>query len=369
MTKNPHYHSLDSHVVHSAESKEEIDGYTVELDENFSDQNFELRGLKGLRGYALEERMLLPPGPRVKRYSGDQIEEIEDDEKAIRDAINHNPYKGIYDQWRLHAPEWMRDLDAAIRQRLRQLPEVREAMKTSPDIVLNMIKPVPCIQRSLDLHRGVDCLFVFHDPEALELNRMDAFGDSRTTSQPGKEAFYWDPEHDTIVTVDVTADIAFKEQKSHAKGAPFRADVVVSKFHSVANPGLKRLVSEELGMAKPKQNWDERIAHHADLIVAMYLAKKEYKVPALRNLRAERLEREEQQKRWEEAEQRSIEEERRQTAERTKELMEKREKNRQKQKVKKGENRKKSRLHLEAKEARKKMTYVFEDHSKDSKKR
>lgn len=236
---------------------------------------FELREMMGLHGEQLEEALLYPPGKRPQRKMPHEVRRFTNDDDLIADAIAQNPYNSVYNHWRMYAPEWLRTLHAYICDSLRSRAQMKDVMELAPDIIEHMVKPVVALQTSLDLHKGVDCMFIFHDPIELEAMREGGFKDQ-------SESTYWDPQNDTVVTMDIAADIPFKLASLEEKGIALRADVLASKLGSMANPGLQPLSGDQ-GKHWSHKEYDARLRHLAGLIVNLYFAKKNNSLPHLRD--------------------------------------------------------------------------------------
>jgi hypothetical protein len=283
----------ESEVLRSVMRDEEHDRLIVDMDRELRDERgYEIRDdVYGKNGVELETNWLVPYGKKVARRSPDEVPEIKDDAKALSNALEQNMLRSLYyapphldAQWLPQSREWLRTLHGKICQRLRAIPEFRD-LTISPDIVDRMVKPVVCLQTSMDFHRGTDMLFVFHDPAKFDAARRQKF---KATN--GEEALYFNPESDTVVTLDITASLDTKRDRNERRGRMARADVFASKVGSEANDGLKQFV-KPTGFKTSVQDQDQRLDHLARLVVEMFLAKREHKIPHLRDPEAEKAER------------------------------------------------------------------------------
>ena len=231
--------------------------------------------LRGLNGKDTEKKMLCPSNKwkEWSRRPPEEVEEIEDRNEAIHDAIDHNLSNSTYNQWRIHASVWMRSLDKHLCHLAAKDPRFAETRSIAPDFPQRLIKPIVSANRSLDIHHGVDLFFIFHDPTAFNAARKSF---REREGSDGSEALYWDTKHDTIVTVDVTMDIDVKLDRVFQKTRHdnTKADIIASKIGTRANPALLQYIGET-GRKHDEKLFDQRLRTLAQLILDTYFAKKE----------------------------------------------------------------------------------------------
>lgn len=273
-----------SEVVRGAEHGEEHARRILELDRDLLEQGYDIpKDIVGKNGVELEEIWLMPFSKRVKHVGEEGLPEIPDDERAIRAALQQNPYLNVYDQWKMHARPWLHDLHESVCQELETYCAAHD-IRLLPGMAKRLVKPVPCLQTQMDLHRGTDAFFVFHDPAKYEAAARTFNAGSPT------DAAYWNPQADTIVTLDITASLSTKRDRAVRRNKTPRADVFASKVGAEANDGLRQYLGGA-GHQTLIRNSPERIRQLGKLIFSLYLAKKEHGIPALRNPEQENAER------------------------------------------------------------------------------
>lgn len=308
---------LSSVEAHAANREETFSRVVMEYDQRKKRQGFEMGrpeadgnirvSTVGMTGTQFEEYCLLASTQEKTRRHllPSELPKITDDEQAISNALNQSFFAGetsegsIYENRELYLSEWLHDLYHRICQVLRTRGTFAEAERKGV-LMENIVKPVPCLQTSMDLHRGVDCLFVFHDPDAYREVQKKGFTNGKDQpDDPGvREAQYWNPSRDTIVTIDIAAYLGTKFGNAKSDKHDLLADVFASKTESAVNHAIRQRLQSGKGSPLPKREelkggkfyWN-RMEVLAERIVDTFEAKSgrmgTEKFPHLRNPEAE----------------------------------------------------------------------------------
>lgn len=293
--RNKDYKSTQSEVANEAQHHEAAIRVTVgRSDQQMTEQGFELDEMMNKDGISLQKTLLYPGDKKMPLLTEERLAEMKNEKlrphDAVQDALRHNPYASRYDQWRLHAPRWLRRLDAYMRDYMNGHSSFREAQQLSPDILNHIAKPVVSIGTQADVTYQADLFFIFHNPLDFELARK---GFAKPEGREGSEALYWNSENDTIVTIDICGDINTKLKQHEQEGHMPRADIIASKIGMMANPDLlQTLHPGGFGQYYWVQNYEQRLRRLAKLIVDTYLIKRAHRIHNLRNPEKERSERE-----------------------------------------------------------------------------
>jgi hypothetical protein len=155
----------------------------------------------------------------IKVPRADELRIIEEDNDAISSAMRQSFFareddsESYYDHRFELFSEWMADLHDQVIATLKQRSTF-EGLEAQGLHLDNLVKFVPCVGTQMDVHRGVDFMIVFHDPEKYGEARNTGFTSPDASHQPktmgSREAVYWDPEADTIVNIDLAAHLATK---------------------------------------------------------------------------------------------------------------------------------------------------------------
>ncbi len=263
----------------------------------------------GMTGTQFEEYCLRANTEEKPRHSlrGRELPCIDDDNQVITSALSHSFFAhdskdaSIYENRDLYLSEWLHDLYHQICMVLRERETFSDAEKRGV-LMESIVKPVPCLQSQMDLHRGVDCLLVFHDPDAFqEAQRKQFLADSdlQPSHLHAREARYWNPDCDTIVTMDISAYLGtkFGNAKRRSKGE-LRADIFASKTQSAVNHYIRQRLQGQGAQQLPErmetrggQFYWNRMEVLAKRIVDVFEAKSgrmgTEKFPHLRNPEAE----------------------------------------------------------------------------------
>lgn len=315
MPEEPHLTSVEaSAAAHEAQ----LDRAVMQHDQKKLRQGFQMGKpdtndqvrftTAGMTGKQFEAYCLhVSSGPKLTQLHGSELPEIADDTQAITSAIHRSYFTGEskrdkranYVDRELYFPEWLADAYHLVCEELRKRGTFLEAMKKGV-LMESIVKPVPCLQTQLDLHRGIDCLFVFHDPNAYMAAKKTQFAeaDPHAPQNPDvREARYWNPAADTIVSLDVTAYLGTKFGQRDS--SELRADVFASKTESATNHYIRQQLELQGATPLPDRQeqrggryyWD-RMQVLAERIVDAFEAKSGLtgaaKFPHLRNPEAER---------------------------------------------------------------------------------
>lgn len=315
MPEEPHLTSVEAQA---ASREEQFARVVLQHDQKKMRQGFEMGKpdtndqirftTVGMTGKQFEAYCLhVTAGPKLTQLHGHELPEIADDTEAITNAIHRSYFTGEskrdhranYVDRELYFPEWLADVYHLICEELRKRGTFMEAMKKGV-LMESIVKPVPCLQTQLDLHRGIDCLFVFHDPDTYTAAKKTQFAEAgpHAPANPDvREARYWNPVSDTIVSLDVTAYLGTKF--GQADSSELRADVFASKTDSATNHYIRQQLEQQGAPPLPDRQeqkggryyWD-RMQVLAERIVDAFEAKSgrtgAEKFPHLRNPEAER---------------------------------------------------------------------------------
>jgi hypothetical protein len=169
-------------------------------------------------------------------------------------------------------------------------------------LIEDIVKPVSCLETQMDLHRGIDCFFLFHDPACYQEAKKANFG----TPKPGepmnpgvREARYWNAEKDTMVTMDITGYLGAKFGFAERDHTELIADVFASKTQSATNHYIRQQLAFHGAKPLPEREekhggkfYQNRMRILAERIVDAFEAKSGRlggeKMPHIRNPEAEK---------------------------------------------------------------------------------
>ena len=225
------------------------------FDAQATDRGFALDGA-GKTGEGLQTQLLQPlncPKFENLRRSPDTLEEIPDDVRAYSSAIRSSALVPVHEHREIYMTPWLADL-------YRSLASIAKGRRIfgkygiDEAAIKNFIKIVPCVHHAaMDEHRGVDCFIIFHDPETFLGQKFGAVGRDHK-QEPLREAVYWDSAKDTVVNIDVTANLGTKFGHAAHTGHTPRADIFVDKAGSATNHYLRQAVPNFPDQVEGKQH-------------------------------------------------------------------------------------------------------------------
>lgn len=203
----------------------------------------------GMSGQRFEEWCLRSTTEsKIQHVHARDLPEIPDDNDVVTAALEHSYFAkdgargAIYPSRHLYMPEWLGDVYNAVCSELRLRKTFLEAEKRGV-LIEDIVKPVPCLQTQMDKHRGIDCFFVIHDPDAYQASKKAKFpeaGPQAPVNPDVREARYWNAETDTVVTMDITGYLGAKFGYANRDHTDLRADIFASKTQSATNHYLRQ---------------------------------------------------------------------------------------------------------------------------------
>lgn len=263
----------------------------------------------GMPGKRFEQHCIKAHDSRkIPNVTAEDLPEIPNDNAAIAWALRQSSFAQetqsgpLYPDRELYISEWLGDVYHSVCDEMRSRGHYSTG--TGQGIRMeDLVKPVPCLHNQMDLHRGIDCFFVFHDPASFIAASTTGFAEQNTPPtqhDATREARYWNPDTDTIVTIDVTAFLGAKFGNAARKGTELTADIFAAKVNSATNHYLRQQMALQ-GTALPEREeiqggrlyWD-RMHTLAQRIVDAFEAKSGIlggtKLRHIRNPEAERQE-------------------------------------------------------------------------------
>jgi len=138
--------------------------------------------------------------------------------------------------------------------------------------IRRLIKVVPCVgNQSMDYDRGIDCTLIFHDPASFAAQEFPPTYAKARDALP--EAVHWNPQKDTVVNIDVTANLVTKFSGIQRDRKVPRADFWVSKTGGETNHYLRNAVAhfpEEVGGKQHIRDAEARMTVIAARIINIF---------------------------------------------------------------------------------------------------
>jgi len=252
---------------------ENRDEMQVRNDTDLRKQGYEIPDNEfGKGGRQLERNRIWPSNASRLPLDFEKAEldgEETSDAMDIQTAINNNPLAKDWANREIHMMDWQLDLYRKVCDELYLYLKstiYEDSEEFTEEMVKELVKPVPALGTKLDFKNNVDCLFVFHELYAY-LGNTEGENHKSPSQKEAYESTYWDPQFDTVVTIDCTVSLDHKNANRN------KADIISSKTASISNPYLKRRGEEPITEIRGGFSYEDRMQALAERIVDAYQKK------------------------------------------------------------------------------------------------
>ena len=252
---------------------ENRDEYQMQNDTELAELGFEIpEYMFGKGGRQLETNCIWPTNASRMPPTIDKVDlsgEDPPDEVIIQNAIDKSPLRSDWSNRRENLRDWQLDLYRKVCDELYLYLKstiYEDSEEFTEEMVKELVKPVPALGTKLDFKNNVDCLFVFHELYAY-LGNTEGENHKSPSQKEAYESTYWDPQFDTVVTIDCTVSLDHKNANRN------KADIISSKTASISNPYLKRRGEEPITEIRGGFSYEDRMQALAERIVDAYQKK------------------------------------------------------------------------------------------------
>lgn len=248
-----------------------------EYDADKAARGYDVDG-EGKDGTQFQENMVLSPNIDVREYlrrHPDAGKAIADDTQAVTNAVRNSPIADRWEQREIYTSQYTQDLADRIVYIL-QKRGIWNEYGMDEVAMRRLIKVVPCLyNKAMDEDRGTDCMLIFHDPETFAAQEFPQTYGTENRNEAAREGVYWQPETDTIVNIDFTANLGTKFSAFQGDRTP-QADFFIAKTGNETNHYLRQKIPnfpEEIDRQQHVRDSNARLTVAAARIVNIFLAK------------------------------------------------------------------------------------------------